>query len=49
MGILTIGIDIGGTNFRIGTVDENDEIQNFEKIPAAFLTTAMLWKPWRTR
>ena len=31
MGILTIGIDIGGTNFRIGTVDENDEIQNFEK------------------
>src|SRR5699024_11373871 len=29
--ILTIGIDIGGTNFRIGTVDENDEIQNFEK------------------
>ena len=31
MGILTIGIDIGGTNFLIGTVDENDEIQNFEK------------------
>lgn len=31
MGILTIGIDIGGTNFRIGTVDENGEIQNFEK------------------
>lgn len=31
MDVLTIGIDIGGTNFRIGTVSENDEIYNFEK------------------
>lgn len=31
MGILTLGIDIGGTNFRIGTVDENGNIENFEK------------------
>lgn len=27
----TIGIDIGGTNFRIGMVKENGEIENFEK------------------
>ena len=31
MDFLTIGIDIGGTNFRIGAVDENGEISGFEK------------------
>ncbi len=28
---LTIGIDIGGTNFRIGTVDETGAVTHFEK------------------
>lgn len=31
MGRLALGIDIGGTNFRIGAVDENGNISNFEK------------------
>lgn len=29
---MIVGIDIGGTNFRIGALDENDEIYNFKKI-----------------
>ncbi len=28
---LTLGIDIGGTNFRLGAVDENGNISHFEK------------------
>lgn len=28
----TIGIDIGGTNFRIGSVSQNGEVEHFEKI-----------------
>lgn len=28
-----IGIDIGGTNFRIGAVNENNELIKFDKIP----------------
>ena len=31
MGNLTLGIDIGGTNFRIGAVDEAGSISHFEK------------------
>ncbi|MBQ9063941.1 MAG: allose kinase [Blautia sp.] len=31
--MLIIGIDIGGTNFRIGAVDEDDSMVKFEKIP----------------
>lgn len=31
MEALTIGIDIGGTNFRIGTVDKNGGVTHFEK------------------
>lgn len=31
MEALTIGIDIGGTNFRIGTVDEAGRVTHFEK------------------
>lgn len=31
MGILTLGIDIGGTNFRIGAVDESGNVSYFEK------------------
>ena len=31
MGNLTLGIDIGGTNFRLGAVDENGNISHFEK------------------
>ena len=27
-----IGIDIGGTNFRIGTVSEDGQLMNFEKV-----------------
>lgn len=30
MGVLTIGIDIGGTNFRIGTVNARGEVLDFE-------------------
>lgn len=37
----TIGIDIGGTNFRIGMVGRDGEIINFEKIRAEFLTKVM--------
>lgn len=33
-----IGIDIGGTNFRIGLVDSLGGIQGFEKKPSAVLT-----------
>lgn len=29
---MIIGIDIGGTNFRIGALDKKDEIHNFKKI-----------------
>lgn len=29
---MIIGIDIGGTNFRIGALDENNQIYNFKKI-----------------
>lgn len=31
MGVLTLGIDIGGTNFRIGAVDEDGNVIAFEK------------------
>ena len=31
MGNLTLGIDIGGTNFRLGAVDEEGNISHFEK------------------
>ena len=31
MGNLTLGIDIGGTNFRIGAVDAEGNISYFEK------------------
>lgn len=33
-----IGIDIGGTNFRIGLVDEKGAVSGFEKKPSAALT-----------
>lgn len=29
---MIVGIDIGGTNFRIGALDKKDEIHNFKKI-----------------
>lgn len=29
---MIVGIDIGGTNFRIGALDENNSIHNFKKI-----------------
>lgn len=29
---MIIGIDIGGTNFRIGALDENNEINSFKKV-----------------
>ncbi|MGN0467104.1 MAG: allose kinase [Acutalibacteraceae bacterium] len=38
MSILTLGIDIGGTNFRIGTVDENGTIYHFEKNSSSIFT-----------
>lgn len=44
MGNLTLGIDIGGTNFRLGAVDEEGNISHFEKIQAEFLMRAMLWR-----
>lgn len=28
-----IGIDIGGTNFRIGAVDEKNRVSHFRKVP----------------
>lgn len=31
MDVLTLGIDIGGTNFRIGVVDSKGEVHSFEK------------------
>lgn len=36
-----IGIDIGGTNFRIGAVDEQNQVSHFRKIPtpSVFHTT----------
>lgn len=30
-----IGIDIGGTNFRIGAVDEQNQVSHFRKIPTS--------------
>ena len=33
MGKCTVGIDIGGTNFRIGAVSETREVSDFRKIP----------------
>lgn len=33
-----IGIDIGGTNFRIGAVDSEGEIHHFKQMPSYFLT-----------
>ncbi|WP_026512241.1 allose kinase [Butyrivibrio sp. LC3010] len=30
-----IGIDIGGTNFRIGLVDENNNVLSFKKVPTS--------------
>ena len=38
----TIGIDIGGTNFRIGTVTEDGRVLNFKKNQAECLTREML-------
>lgn len=32
-----IGIDIGGTNFRLGCVAENGQISCFEKKSSAFM------------
>lgn len=35
----TLGIDIGGTNFRIGMVTEDGEIENFEKKSSSVFST----------
>ena len=34
-----IGIDIGGTNFRIGMVSQDGSLQNFEKHSSSVLVT----------
>ncbi len=41
MGGKIIGIDIGGTNFRIGTVSSDRTVSNLKKIPVGqvFQTT----------
>ena len=31
--MIILGIDIGGTNFRIGAVNEKNELVKFEKVP----------------
>lgn len=33
-----IGIDIGGTNFRIGTIDDQDQLHHFEQRPIGFIS-----------
>lgn len=34
---LTLGIDIGGTNFRIGSVNSDKEIVSFDRMPSSIL------------
>ncbi len=35
-----VGIDIGGTNFRIGTVDDRGNVSDFRKVPAKQVFTS---------
>ena len=35
-----IGIDIGGTNLRIGVIDENYQVVEFNKLPTSTLSNA---------
>ena len=35
-----LGIDIGGTNFRIGVIGENGELIGFEKKSSKIFTTS---------